>query len=151
MAAFRIPEATLAALALTLAAPPSPAVAAGRDDVPAEIAARANPVAELPPARVKYYARQFKAQCARCHGAAGDGGGAEAAELAVPPADFTDVAYMRTRSDGQLFYQILAGGKPRSAMPAFGPTSPAGWSEEKIWGMVAYVRLFAAPQPEAPR
>jgi hypothetical protein len=31
-------------------------------------------------------------------------------------------------------------------MPAFGPTSDAGWSEEKIWYMVEFVRRFSRPQ-----
>jgi hypothetical protein len=50
---------------------------------------------------------------------------------------------MKTRSDGQLFYQILMGGGDRSAMPAMGPGSDAGWPEERIWKMVRYVRRFA--------
>ncbi len=50
---------------------------------------------------------------------------------------------MATRTDGQLFYQILMGGGQRSAMPAFGPESDVGWSEEKIWLMVLYVRKFS--------
>lgn len=151
MASRRILEMVCAAIALGSGSLPVVAAAGGREDVPPEIAARENPVADLPPARVSYYAKQFKAHCARCHGIAGDGAGAEAAAQALPPANFTDAAYLGTRSDGQLFYQILVGGKPRSAMPAYGPGSATGWSEDKIWGMVAYVRRFAAPDGEASR
>ena len=100
----------------------------------------------LAPEEVRYYARQYKARCARCHGKEGDGGGAEAEEQAVPPRDFTDAAYMESRTDGQLFYQILAGGGERCAMPAFGPTSDSGWSEEKIWYMVEFIRRFSRPE-----
>jgi len=50
---------------------------------------------------------------------------------------------MNTRTDGELFYQILVGGGDRSAMPDFGPSSDAGWPEERIWKMVRYLRLFA--------
>ena len=82
-------------------------------------------------------------KCARCHGADGSGGGKEAAEQDVPPADLTDASYMNTRTDGQLYYQILMGGGDRSAMPAFGPESDHGWSENKIWYLVAFVRRFA--------
>jgi mono/diheme cytochrome c family protein len=121
-----------------------PPTLSARDDVPPEIAARENPV-ELPEAKVRYYSKQFRSKCARCHGADGDGGGEEAEAQEVPPRDFTDAAYMSTRTDGQLFYQILAGGGDRCAMPAYGPESDHGWSEEKIWYMVAFVRRFAQP------
>jgi hypothetical protein len=63
-------------------------------------------------------------------------------EQAAPPANFTDAAYMKTRTDGQLFYQIFMGGGDRCAMPAFGPESDHAWTEEKIWHMVAFVRRF---------
>ena len=72
-------------------------------------------------------------------------GGDEAEDQAVPPRDFTDTAYMNSRTDGQLFYQILAGGGGESPMPAFGPGSDQAWNEEKIWGMVAFVRRFSEP------
>jgi mono/diheme cytochrome c family protein len=119
---------------------PPPATA--RDDVPAEVAARQNPVGELSERDVRYFTKQFKTKCARCHG---PGGGEEAAEQAVPPANFTDSAYMSSRTDGQLFYQILMGGGERCAMPAYGPESSHGWTEEKVWRMVAFVRRFAQP------
>lgn len=119
--------------------------AAARDDVPAEVAARENPVGTLSDRDVRYFAKQFKTKCARCHGADGGGGGEEAAEQDVPPANLTDAAYMSARSDGQLFYQILMGGGERCAMPAYGPESSHGWTEEKVWRMVAFVRRFAQP------
>lgn len=124
-----------------------PSVTAARDDVPDEIARLENPVT-LAPARVAYFAKQFKAKCARCHGEAGDGGGSDAENQEVPPTDLTDAATMSSRTDGQLYYQILMGGGDRCAMPAFGPGSDHGWSEEKVWEMVAFVRRFAAPKTE---
>jgi mono/diheme cytochrome c family protein len=124
-----------------VAVPPAPPA---REDVPPEIAARENPVV-LPDSKLRYYARQFRAKCARCHGIDGDGGGEEAQAQEVPPRDFTDAALMGTRTDGELFYQIYAGGGDRCAMPAYGPGSDHGWSEEKIWYMVAFVRRFAMP------
>ena len=123
-------------------------VATARDDVPAEIAARRSPIAELSDRDIRYFTKQFKAKCARCHGPDGTGGGEEAAEQAVPPANFADAAYMSSRTDGQLFYQILMGGGERCAMPAYGPESSHGWAEEKIWRMVAFVRRFAPPAGE---
>ena len=130
----------IAALLLALTPPES---AAARDDVPADVAARKNPSAELSARDVRYFTRQFKGKCARCHGIDGSGGGEEAGEQDVPPTDFTDTARMAKRSDGQLFYQILMGGGERCAMPAFGPESSHGWNEEKIWRMVSFVRRFA--------
>ena len=125
-----------------------PSCATARDDVPAEVAARENPVGELSERDVRYFQRQFKGKCARCHGLDGAGGGDEAADQAVPPTDLTDPTYMSGRTDGQLFYQILVGGGDRCAMPAFGPDSSHGWNEEKIWRMVAFVRRFAATPGE---
>lgn len=116
-------------------------------DAPEEIRAQSNPFT-LSEREVRYYARHFKAKCARCHGPDGAGSGDEAAKQSVPPRDLTDAAYMRTRSDGQLFWQIREGGGPDSPMPGFGPTSAQGWPDEKIWRMAAFVRRFAAaPSP----
>jgi mono/diheme cytochrome c family protein len=138
--AFVLP---LAPLAIALAIGGAPRSASARDDVPEEIARRKSPVT-LEETELRYYKRQFKGKCARCHGRDGDGkGGEPPAPPLVAPADFTDAHYMATRTDGQLFYQILNGGGERCAMPAFGPESDHAWNEEKIWHMVAYVRLFA--------
>lgn len=117
-----------------------------RDDVPEDIAARSNPVT-LEDDEIRYYARQYRGKCAHCHGADGTGSGDDAAMQPVRPTNFTDAAHMKSRTDGQLFYQILMGGGDRCAMPAFGPDSDHAWTEDKIWHMVAYVRRFAEPSP----
>jgi mono/diheme cytochrome c family protein len=124
-----------------------PACATARDDVPEDVARQSNPVGDLDDREVRYYGKQFRTKCARCHGSDGRGGGEDAQKQDVPPADLTDASAMNSRSDGQLFYQILVGGGEACAMPAFGPTSDHGWSEDKIWHMVAFVRRFAAPEP----
>ncbi|MBW2542017.1 MAG: c-type cytochrome [Deltaproteobacteria bacterium] len=115
-----------------------------RDDVPEEVKSRPNPVT-LEESEIRYYERQFKGKCSRCHGIDGTGKGsdAEASDQIVKPANFTDAKYMASRTDGQLFYQILKGGGDRCAMPAFGPGSDHAWTEDKIWHMVAFVRRFA--------
>ena len=139
-------SSAMTALVVGLCGPailPPPATA--RDDVPAEVAARQNPVGELSGRDVRYFAKQFKTKCVRCHGPDGTGGGEEAADQAVAPANLTDSAHMGSRTDGQLFYQILMGGGERCAMPAYGPESSHGWTEEKVWRMVAFVRRFAQP------
>lgn len=138
-------RATTRCLFVLLATAALPAAVLARDDVPEEIAQLSNPVQELTEREVTYYQKQFKTKCARCHGADGAGGGEEAAEQKVPPANLTDASYMTTRTDGQLYYQILMGGGERCAMPGFGPESSQGWSEDKVWRMVAFVRRFAAP------
>lgn len=114
-----------------------------RDDVPEEIAKQANPMPTLSAERLAYFEKQFQTKCARCHGKDGAGSGPEAAEQPVPPANLTDAKRMNTRSDGQLFYQILMGGGEKSPMPAFGPESSQGWDKEKVWEMVRYVRTLA--------
>lgn len=125
--------------AFACAAPRSDA----RDDVPEEIAKQTNPMPALSAERLAYFEKQFQTKCARCHGKDGAGGGPEAAAQPVPPANLTDAKRMDTRSDGQLFYQILMGGGEKSPMPAFGPESSQGWEKEKVWEMVRYVRTLA--------
>jgi hypothetical protein len=114
-----------------------------REDVPQEYIEMENPTPSLTEKDVSYLAKKYKANCKRCHGMDGAGGDEKQQIKEFPPRDFTDAAFMKTRSDGQLFYQILMGGEERSAMSAFGPASDAGWPEERIWKMVRYVRLFA--------
>ncbi len=115
----------------------------GREDVPREYIEMRNPVPELSESRVKYFKKQLKTKCGRCHGADGTGGMPESEGQEYPPRDFTDAEYMQTRSDGQLFYQILVGGGERCAMPAYGPESDHAWTEKKIWEMVTFLRGLA--------
>lgn len=118
----------------------------------AEPDAAASAAIQLDEKELAYYAKQFKTKCARCHGERGDGAGSQAGEEGVRPADFTDVAFMRGRSDEQLRYQIERGGEEVSAMPAFGPSSDHGWSADKIAHMVAFLRTLTpegSPPAEA--
>jgi len=118
-----------------------------RDDVPDDVKSMQNPV-KLEESEVRYYERQFKGKCSRCHGLDGTGTGVDAATTAglARPANLTDATFMASRTDGQLFYQILMGGGERCAMPAFGPESDQAWTEDKIWHMVAFVRRFSQPK-----
>ena len=111
------------------------------EKVPPEYQKRKNPVT-LTESRISYFRKQFQSRCALCHGKDGKGGGEEAGKMAFPPVNLTDSKFMGACSDGQIYYQIEKGGEEKSAMPAFGPDSDAGWSESKIWGMVAYVRTL---------
>jgi mono/diheme cytochrome c family protein len=115
-----------------------------RDDVPDDTKVMKNPVT-LEEDEIRYYQRQFKGKCSRCHGLDGKGTGVAAtpAEGLVRPANFTDANYMASRTDGELFYQIAMGGGERCAMPAFGPESDHAWAEDKIWHMVSFIRRFS--------
>jgi len=121
-----------------------PSLMFAENDVPTEYIKLKNPLV-LTQVRVKYFAKQFLTKCARCHGEQGDGRTEAEAEVDVEvrPADLTNTDFMKSRTDGELFYQIEKGGEERSAMPAFGEDSDHGWSEQKIWGMVAYIRQRA--------
>ena len=112
------------------------------------VLAQADTPLELTEKELRYFAKKFKGNCARCHGATGDGSGTAGEGLATQPADFTDPAFMASRTDEQLFEQIEKGGEEKSAMPAFGADSNAGWSEERIRRMVAFLRTF--PGASAP-
>jgi mono/diheme cytochrome c family protein len=57
------------------------------------------------------------------------------------PADFTD-PHFATHTDGQV-YGWIKGGKPATAMPAFGERL----NEDQIWQVVTYIRqLYADAQ-----
>jgi len=107
----------------------------------------AYPVA-VAPARVPDLARGatlYAAQCAACHGAAGDGKGPAAAGLDVPPIDFTDRARARQRSLFAL-YQATTQGIDGTPMPAF-----AHLPSDDRWALAFHVGQFAFPAGEAAR
>ncbi|MDH5752046.1 MAG: c-type cytochrome [Deltaproteobacteria bacterium] len=116
--------------------------AVGCQAVPPEYMKMKNPVS-LDEDLARYYQKQFLTKCARCHGEDGAGGSPEDQAQQYPPANFTSSGFMANCTDGQLFYQIENGGEGRGDMPAFGKGSAVGWSEEKMWGMVSYLRTIA--------
>jgi mono/diheme cytochrome c family protein len=88
--------------------------------------------------------RIYTRQCAACHGAAGRGDG-EAAYLLYPkPRDFVAAQYRlvstweRVPTDEDL-YRTISRGMPGSAMPSWGHLS-----EAERWGLVHYIKTFAA-------
>jgi mono/diheme cytochrome c family protein len=88
--------------------------------------------------------RLYEAQCTACHGIGGHGDG-EAAYLLYPkPRDFVTAQYRlvstweRVPTDEDLF-RTISRGMPGSAMPSWGHLS-----EEERWGLVHYVKAFAA-------
>jgi len=85
--------------------------------------------------------RLYVSICAYCHGVGGDGFGLNAPNLAVPPRDHTDSAYMATRSDEQLFEVIKYGGAAQgksTLMPPWG----GRLSDREITALVAYLRAL---------
>ncbi|HYP28118.1 MAG TPA: c-type cytochrome [Blastocatellia bacterium] len=82
----------------------------------------------------------FMAHCATCHGDTGKGDSAKG--KAVGAADLTS-ARAQAGSDPDLF-RVISGGKPGTAMPAFGKThSPA-----EIWQTVSFLRRLPSLTPE---
>ncbi len=75
----------------------------------------------------------FQKNCAPCHGAAGDGKGANAAALAPPPFSFK-----LAQPDFNYALQVLREGIPGTAMPAW----KAQISEGDCSALASYVRSF---------
>lgn len=99
----------------------------------------------------------YQRDCVGCHGLEGRGDGPGAAEIAAlnagqptghgmamgtPPTDFTDLAAQAGAPD-MLYYGKLVRGGMGTSMPYFG----ALFSEEEIWGIIAYLRGFAFKYP----
>ncbi len=82
-----------------------------------------------------------KAFCRACHGADGKGLG-PGLDLKGPlPRNFTDKAWQRARTDGELFW-ILRNGSPGTDMASF---IPLVLTEEEAWQVLLYVRSFGRP------
>ena len=87
--------------------------------------------------------RLYKENCAPCHGASGKGDGAGAQALPVRPADHTDSAHMRGRSDDFLRDVITKGGAAMGLSP-FMPAWQGLFKSNEIQDLVDYVRSLAA-------
>ncbi|MDH5719131.1 MAG: c-type cytochrome [Spirochaetia bacterium] len=81
----------------------------------------------------------YRRKCEKCHGQKGDGNGKKAAVLAYRPAEFSKPGYLKTRSDGQLFF-IIEKGSPGTDMDAQGPGTSVNLSETEIWEIISYLR-----------
>ncbi len=105
-------------------------------DAPAEYLSQKNPYFSAKD--IKYGKRQYMSKCADCHGDEGEGD-PEEPEVVV----FKDGSRMKTRPDGQLFYIIQNGAGPDAEMEAFGAESDYGFSDKKIWKIIAFIRTLA--------
>jgi mono/diheme cytochrome c family protein len=100
----------------------------------------------------------YQRDCTGCHGLDGRGDGPGAAEIAAlnagqstehgmamdkPPTDFTDLRAQAGAPD-MLYYGKLVRGGMGTSMPYFGTI----YSEDELWGMIAYLRSFAFQFPD---
>lgn len=79
----------------------------------------------------------YQENCARCHGAAGQGDGPEAASLGTTVINFTDQAKVAQRTQADFYAAITNGVAP--AMPAFASTL----SEDERWMLAGYLRTLS--------
>ncbi len=87
----------------------------------------------------------FADRCANCHGPAGQGDGELAARLPLPPADFTDPDFRRTRVPATMF-NAITNGILEGGMPPFGPlNTESPISEANRWNLVAATYSLATP------
>lgn len=87
----------------------------------------------------------YAANCAVCHGQAGDGKGLRWESLVTPPTDFTDPSWTAEATPERLFVSIRTG-LPGTAMPAW----PA-LSDDETWDLVACVLAFDGEAGSDPR
>jgi high-affinity iron transporter len=84
----------------------------------------------------------FVAQCAGCHGVAGDGHGQDSPAVGSPVPDLSDLRAMAERTDQDLF-AVTSDGVPGTPMPGFGSML----NEDARWSLVAYVRSLSLAPP----
>jgi mono/diheme cytochrome c family protein len=89
--------------------------------------------------------KQFKLNCASCHGNSGTGDGPKAATLNPPPRNFTTEKFKKGASVLQI-YNTLATGVTGTSMPSFDLLP-----EENRMAMAHYVRTFVPDSPDDPQ
>ncbi len=95
----------------------------------------------------------YAKRCVWCHGEDGDGLGPGAERLNPPPRDFTMAQYkIKTTgfddivpNDDDLF-RMIRDGMPGTSMPQWSDSL----SEQEMWDLVAYIKIFAELEEEAP-
>jgi mono/diheme cytochrome c family protein len=79
-----------------------------------------------------------KGTCLNCHGREGKGNGPGGMMLNPSPRNFTNCAFHKNRTDGELFW-VIKNGSPGTGMV---PQVPSTATEEEAWTIVNYVREF---------
>ncbi len=91
----------------------------------------------------------YAANCSSCHGAAGGSDGALAASLVPKPSMHNDGGYMNALSNDHIFKVIKEGGAAVGKSNMMAPWGTS-LSDDKIWGLVEFVRSLANPAYEGP-
>ncbi|MEI6805839.1 MAG: cytochrome c [Myxococcaceae bacterium] len=86
----------------------------------------------------------FQTNCALCHGSKGNGKGIGGESLTPKPANFTDAALMKTKSDWELFSVIKDGGAKHGLSPSMASYQSV-FTEQNIKEIIQYIRTFAHP------
>ncbi|MDP3090592.1 MAG: cytochrome c [Nitrospira sp.] len=81
---------------------------------------------------------ESKGTCFNCHGKSGKGDGMAGAMLDPGARDFTNCAFQKARTDGELFW-VVKNGVQGTGMVSF---APGMVTEEEAWKILAYVRSF---------
>ena len=79
-----------------------------------------------------------KGTCLNCHGREGKGNGPGGMMLNPSPRNFTNCAFQKNRTDGELFW-VIKNGSPGTGMV---PQVPSTITEEEAWTIVNYARSF---------
>ena len=95
-------------------------------------------------ADIEHGKRIYRENCAPCHGEAGKGDGAGARSLPVRPADHTNGALMKSRTDAFLRDVIVKGGGAMG-LSSFMPAWQGIFKDTEIQDLVGYIRSLALP------
>ncbi len=96
-------------------------------------------------AQVKAGDALFQNNCAKCHGAAGEGGTLESGEVTAP---LNSDDFLKTHLDDTIF-EIVSYGQPGEGMQAFGLANGGQFTDQEIRVIIAFLRSWAAEE-EAP-
>ncbi len=104
--------------------------------VPVAEARRPNPIKSTPES-IERGKKIYGYDCAQCHGLSGDGKTDAGKNMKIP--NLTDVAVLKDRTDGEIFYVIKNG---RGEMPQEGDRVKT----DELWDLVNCVRFLAKKQ-----
>ena len=79
-----------------------------------------------------------KGTCFTCHGTSGKGDGDAGKALDPSPRDFTNPAFHKLRTDGEMFW-VIKNGSSGTGMISY---APAIISDEEAWTIINYERSF---------
>jgi mono/diheme cytochrome c family protein len=125
-------------LCLSLGGCQSKANVGDQDKIPAEDAARKNPITISPDSIAKGKQVYDATDCGVCHGKEGDGQGVVAKQMSVDShiRNWHDPKSLVDLTDGGLYYIIVKG---KRRMPSYEGIQ----TEEQCWEMVTYIRSLA--------